>query len=49
MPCDGSMTLRDLIGHLDVLRIECLECDWHGRTASTSLPSRPIFTASWLK
>ncbi len=31
MPRDGSFTPRDLIGHLDVLHVECLKCDRHGR------------------
>jgi hypothetical protein len=31
MACDGSMTLRDLIGQLGVPHVECLTCDRHGR------------------
>jgi hypothetical protein len=31
MPRDGSMTPRDLFGKLDVLHVECAECDRRGR------------------
>ena len=31
MPRDGSMTPRDLIGKLDVLRVERANCDRHGQ------------------
>ena len=40
MPRDGSMTPRDLIGHLDELRIECLKCDRHGRYPDDQLAVR---------
>jgi hypothetical protein len=31
MPRDGSITPRDLIGIIDVLRVECVKCDPAGR------------------
>jgi hypothetical protein len=31
MPRDGSITPRDLIGKLDVLRVECAKCGRAGR------------------
>jgi hypothetical protein len=31
MPRDGSITPRDLIGKLDVLRVECTKCDRRGQ------------------
>jgi hypothetical protein len=31
MPRDGSLTPADLMGKLDILRVECLKCDRHGQ------------------
>jgi hypothetical protein len=31
MPGDGSMTPRDLMGRLDMLRFECAKCERRGR------------------
>ena len=31
MPRDGSLTPADLIGKLDVLRVECSKCDRRGQ------------------
>jgi hypothetical protein len=31
MPGDDSITLRDLIGKLQMLRVECNKCDRHGQ------------------
>jgi hypothetical protein len=37
MPRDGSMTPRDLIGIMNVLRVECAKCDRAGRYRVTAL------------
>jgi hypothetical protein len=31
MPCDGSLTSRDRVEKLDVLRVECDKCGRSGR------------------
>jgi len=31
MPHDGTITPRDLIGKLDLLRVECAKCDRRGQ------------------
>jgi len=49
MPRDGSLTLRDLIGRLDLLRVECAKCDRRsekkrrrdGRSGALGLKFRP--------
>jgi hypothetical protein len=40
MPRDGSITPRDLIGRIDVLRVECVKCDRYGRYAVDQLALR---------
>ena len=37
MPRDGSLTPRDLVGKLDVLRVECEKCGRAGRYRVTTL------------
>ena len=40
MPCDGAIIFGDLIGKLDVLRIECPKCGRSGRYRLADLISR---------
>ncbi len=39
MPRDGSLTPVDLIGKLDVLRVECEKCGRKGRYRVVPLPA----------
>jgi hypothetical protein len=40
MPCDGAIIFSDLMGKLDVLRVECAKCERAGRYRLADLISR---------
>ena len=48
MPRDGSMTPRDLIGKLDMIRVECAKCDRRGQYQVLSAvgPARGVPSSS---
>jgi hypothetical protein len=48
MPRDGSMTPRDLVGKLYVLRAECDKCGRRGRYSLRSVVEKIGMDGNWL-